>query len=263
MKRDDLLDPIVSGNKWRKLKYLLNDAKIKNKQTLISMGGNYSNHLHALAYAGKKYGFTTIGKVRANENQALTPTLQNCKQWGMKLEFVNREDYKKLRYLVSYDAFENAIENSYWLTEGGFSDLAIQGVKEIALEIEGGYDYVFCGVGSGATLMGLSQAFPDSKVIGVAAFKGAEYLDKQLAKQFPEITNWQLLTNYHFGSFAKITSELEALLEQFKKANGFELDKVYNLKVLKAIMSRIEQGVIKNQQKVLMINTGGLQGNRN
>lgn len=263
MKRDDLLDPIVSGNKWRKLKYLLQDATMKNKQILISMGGNYSNHLHALAYAGKKYGFKTIGKVRANEQQSLTPTLQDCQEWGMKLEFVNREEYKTMRRILSYDAFEHTIENSYWITEGGFSDFAIQGVKDIALEVEDDYDYVFCGVGSGATLIGLALAFPESTIIGVAAFKGAEYLDKQLIKQFPEVSNWQLLTNFHFGGFAKITSELEMLSEQFKKANGFELDKVYNLKVLSVIMSYVYQGKIKSGQKILMINTGGLQGNRN
>lgn len=262
MKRDDLLDPIVSGNKWRKLKYLLKDATNHNKQTLISMGGNYSNHLHALAYAGKKYGFKTIGKIRANEQQALTPTLQDCQDWGMRLEFVSREDYKKLRDILCYDAFESTVKNSYWLTEGGFSNLAIQGVKEIALEVEEDYDYVFCGVGSGATLIGLAQAFPSSKVIGVAAFKGAKYLEQQLTKAFPEVTNWRLLTNYHCGGFAKTTPELEMLSEQFKKANGFELDKVYNLKVLSAIISHIEQGKIQKTKKVLMINTGGLQGNR-
>lgn len=263
MKRDDLIHSVISGNKWRKLKYLIEDAKKKGCKTLISMGGNHSNHLHALAFAGKELGFNTIGFVRGHKKQKPTPTLHDCEQWGMNFRFFDRVKYSKLRENLAWDSFQKECPNSYWVGEGGFSELAIKGVREVGKEVSIYYDYIFCGVGSGTTLIGLALAFPESKVIGVAAFKGAEYLRKQLEQQFPEISNWQLLTDYHFGGFAKTSRELDTLSNEFKETNGFELDKVYNSKVFAALLDLLEKDYFEKDSRVLIINTGGLQGNRN
>ncbi len=262
MLRDDLIHPIVSGNKWRKLKYLIQDAEGRDCKTLISMGGNYSNHLHALAFAGKEFGFKTIGFVRAHQDQELTPTLKDCVEWGMELVFVSRTGYAQLRNKSQWNELGQEYPNSYWITEGGFSELAIQGVQEIAGEVTSHYDFIFCGVGSGATLIGLAKTFPQSKVVGVAAFKGADYLLAELEEQLKGLDNWVLEVNHHHGGFAKTSRDLEQLGAQFTKLNGFTLDKVYNLKVLSALMGNIDKGLVLDKHKVLLINTGGIQGNR-
>lgn len=262
LKRDDLIHPIVSGNKWRKLKYLLLDAREKGCKTLVSMGGNWSNHLHALAYAGKELGFKTTAFVRAHESQRLTPTLEDCRQWGMELVFTNRVDYAQLRHSFKWNHFAEQFPSSYWISEGGFSELAIKGAEEIGGELEQTYDQIFLGTGSGATLVGVAKACPDSKVTGVAAFSGAEYLLEQLEPFLKPQTNWRIDTEHHCGGFAKSNSELESLIDEFHQHNDVQLDLVYNGKCLLAIKDSVEKGRIKAGEKVLMVHTGGLQGMR-
>lgn len=262
IKRDDLIHPTVSGNKWRKLKYLLMDAQAKGCQTLVSMGGNWSNHLHALAYAGKELGFKTAAFVRAHQGQRLTPTLEDCRQWGMELIFTSRLDYAQLRHSFQWNHFAEQFPQSYWISEGGFSELAIKGVEEIGLELEQQYDHIFVGTGSGATLVGLAKACPESSVTGVAAFSGAEYLLGQLEPFLKPQTNWRIDTEHHCGGFAKSNAVLESLIEEFHRHNDVQLDLVYNGKCLLAIKDAVEKGRIQQSDKVLMIHTGGLQGMR-
>lgn len=262
IKRDDLIHPIVSGNKWRKLKYLLLDAQAKKCKSLVSMGGNWSNHLHALAFAGKELGFRTAAFVRAHKEQRLTPTLEECRQWGMELIFTNRVDYAQLRHSFQWNHFSELFPNSYWISEGGFSELAIKGVEEIGQELDKHYDHIFLGAGSGATLVGVAKACPQSKVTGVAAFSGADYLQDQLEPYLKPQSNWQIDTEHHCGGFAKSNSELELLVNEFHQHNDVQLDTVYNGKCLLAIKDAVEQGRVEQGDKVLMIHTGGLQGMR-
>ena len=262
IKRDDQIHPVISGNKWRKLKFLLMDAQSKGCQTLVSMGGNWSNHLHALAFAGKELGLKTAAFVRAHEDQRLTPTLQDCRQWGMELMFTSRLDYAQLRHSFQWDHFAEQFPNSYWISEGGFSELAIKGVEEIGQELEHHYDHIFLGTGSGATLVGVAKACPDSKVVGVASFSGAEYLEEHLEPHLKPQTNWQIDTEHHCGGFAKSNAELEEIMETFHQHNQVTLDSVYNGKCLLAIKDAVEQGRIQSGERVLMIHTGGLQGMR-
>lgn len=262
IKRDDLIHPVVSGNKWRKLKYLLMDAQAKDCKTLVSMGGNWSNHLHALAYAGKELGFNTVAFVRAHEGQRLTPTLEDCRQWGMDLIFTSRVDYAQLRHSFQWNHFAEQFPQSYWISEGGFSELAIKGVEEIGRELEQEYDHIFVGTGSGATLVGLAKACPESSVTGVAAFSGAEYLHAQLEPFLKPQSNWRIDCEHHCGGFAKSNSELDSLVEEFHHHNDVRLDTVYNGKCLLAVKSAVTQGRINQGSKVLMIHTGGLQGMR-
>ncbi|HEY9030375.1 MAG TPA: pyridoxal-phosphate dependent enzyme [Kangiella sp.] len=262
IKRDDLIHPVVSGNKWRKLKYLLMDAQAKDCKTLVSMGGNWSNHLHALAYAGNELGFNTAAFVRAHEGQRLTPTLEDCRQWGMDLIFTSRVDYAQLRHSFQWNHFAEQFPQSYWISEGGFSELAIKGAEEIGRELEQEYDHIFVGTGSGATLVGLAKACPESSVTGVAAFSGAEYLHAQLEPFLKPQSNWRIDCEHHCGGFAKSNSELDSLVEEFHHHNDVRLDKVYNGKCLLAVKSAVAQGRINQGSKVLMIHTGGLQGMR-
>lgn len=277
IKRDDLVHPVVSGNKWRKLQFSLQDAKNKGCDTIVSMGGNWSNHLHALAYAGKELGFKTIAFVRAHHNQPLTPTLEDCRALGMELHFTDRKHYSELRKTQSWaktslikeslgkdpwTEWQHRFPNSYWLAEGGFGELAIKGVMDIGKEITEHYDYVFVGCGSGATLCGLAIALPQSHVVGVGAFSGAEYLVNELSHYLGQLTNWSLDTNHHAGGFAKTTAALTAFQNRLEQDNNFELDQVYNAKTFYALQSWITEGKIKPYSKVLVIHTGGLQGKR-
>ena len=263
IKRDDLLHSVVSGNKWRKLKYLLADAKDKKCSHIITMGGNWSNHLHAVAYAGKELGFKTTGLVRAHAEQALTPTLKDCERWGMELRFTTRKEYAEYRKHKAWDYFSNSQPNSYWFSEGGFSDLAIKGVTDIAQEVDKHYDYIVVGCGSGATLCGLAKAFPKSQIVGVAAFSGAEYLRDELTQYVgSHRDNWELDTAHHCGGFAKSSKALEQLIKELEHSNAFRLDPVYNAKAFLALESRLKSGAIASGSKVLVLHTGGLQGAR-
>ncbi|RDX35732.1 pyridoxal-phosphate dependent enzyme [Kangiella sp. HD9-110m-PIT-SAG07] len=263
IKRDDLLHPVVSGNKWRKLKYLIEDARSKQSQHIISMGGNWSNHLHALAFVGNELSINTHAFVRAHKEQSLTPTLNDCQQWGMTFDFTSRKEYAELRQERTWDRYHEQFPNSYWIGEGGFSELAIQGVKDIACDVKKEYDYIFVGCGSGATLCGLAQAFPSSRIVGVAAFSGAEYLQPQLKKNIAtELDNWTLDTEHHCGGFAKAIVELEELISAIELNNDFKLDTVYNGKVFYALKTWLESGKLPLNSRVLVIHTGGLQGTR-
>lgn len=262
IKRDDLIHPIISGNKWRKLRYLLNDAKEKGCDEIVSMGGSWSNHLHALAYLARESGFNSVGLVRGHAGAKLTPTLTDCRQWGMELRFTNRADYAELRHNLSWDSYQEHIPNSYWLSEGGFSDLAIQGVMDIGSEIAEHYDYIFVGCGSGATLCGLAKALPKSHIVGVGSFSGAEYLTNELSKYLGQQENWTIDTQHHCGGFAKVNVPLLELQTQIEQYNDFEIDQVYNAKVFLALTTWIKEGRIAPESRVLVIHTGGLQGKR-
>lgn len=266
IKRDDLLHPVISGNKWRKLKHLISDAQQKGCLELISMGGNWSNHLHAQAYAGFSMGLKTRALVRAHPDQALTPTLLDCKKWGMVLEFTDRKTYAELRQKISWDSFDSEYPGSYWFSEGGFSSLAIQGVEDMKAEVDCKYDYIFAGCGSGATVCGLARAFPESYVVGVAAFSGADYLKETLSQHLKQAgrkaENWTIDTKHHCGGFAKSSEELETLIEELELFNSFKLDPIYNGKTFLALNSWLCSATIPSGSRVLVIHTGGLQGAR-
>ena len=177
IKRDDLLHPIISGNKWRKLKYILKHALSLNAHTIISMGGAYSNHLHALAYCGKILGLNTIGMVRGEQAQHDNATLADVKAWGMQLSFVSRTEFRNLRTCRFGSSFTDLQPGQYWLPEGGSLKQALQGIEELATEINMHYDYLCVPCGTGTTLAGLINAVSDAdKLIGFAALKGADFL---------------------------------------------------------------------------------------
>ena len=266
IKRDDLLHPIVSGNKWRKLKYALNHALYNQADTLISMGGAYSNHLHALAFSGQQLGMKTVAFVRGERPAQLNPTLTDLQQWGMQLDFVSRSDYRQLRQYKNYDSLPNLASGQYWLPEGGATDLALQGVGEIMSELKQEFDVLMVACGTGATLAGLIAAAPvDMQILGVAALKGGDFLNadvKQLLPQTITQQNWQILLDYHFGGFAKYTSELKLFMREFAAKHDVALDPIYTGKLLFAFYDLLNQGYFKPGQRILILHTGGLQGAR-
>ncbi|MEQ1621073.1 MAG: pyridoxal-phosphate dependent enzyme [Methylococcales bacterium] len=264
LKRDDLLHPVVSGNKWRKLKYLLNDVLSIGADTVISMGGAYSNHLHALAFVGQRLGLKTIGLIRSEPGLELTPTLLDVQQWGMELRYVSRSEYRLLRQYRDWQSLPGIKPGQYWIPEGGAQSLALQGVAELAAEITIPYDLLCLPCGTATTLAGLVNAVPSQvSVLGFAALKNAGFLSDDVKAVLPEQrNNWQINLDYHFGGFAKTSAELMAFIDSFEQQTAIELDPVYTGKMMFAICDLIDKQQIKPGQRIIALHTGGLQGKR-
>lgn len=264
MKRDDLLHPIISGNKWRKLKYILDHALSLGSHTLISMGGVYSNHLHALAYVGKVLGLKTIGLVRGEQPETLTPTLLDMKAWGMELKFVSRSDYRLLRQYKGWHELPGLTPGQYWLSEGGAQALALRGVAELVADIVIPYDTLCVPCGTGTTLAGLIDAVPGQvSVLGFAALKNAGFLTTEVGAMLSHPrNNWQINLDYHFGGFAKVNAELSRFIEDFELKTTIQLDPVYTGKMMYAICDLINKNYFGAGQRIIAVHTGGLQGKR-
>ncbi|PPD04981.1 MAG: 1-aminocyclopropane-1-carboxylate deaminase [Methylobacter sp.] len=264
LKRDDLLHPVISGNKWRKLKYILNDVLTAGYDTVISMGGAYSNHLHALAYAGSELGIKTVGLVRGERPEPLNPTLDDVRKWGMALHFVSRGRYRELRQYRRHDALPRLQAGEYWLPEGGALNLALEGVAELVEEITIPYDMLCTACGTGTTLAGLVKASPkQSHVLGVAGLKNAEYLHAEVAAMVGgHLDNWTINFDYHGGGFAKINNDLWDFINSFKQETNIDLDGIYTGKLLFALFDLLGKGYFQRGQRIIALHTGGLQGNR-
>ncbi len=263
-KRDDLLHHIISGNKWRKLKYSLNHALSIDTKTLISMGGIYSNHLHALAFVGKALGLKTIGLVRGECPAQLTPTLQDLLDWGMKLQFVSRTNYRQLRQYQSWQDLPQLKPKQYWIPEGGAQPLALAGITELVNEISIPYDLLCAPCGTGTTLAGMIKAVPaHASVLGFSALNHAQFLTDDISKLLPHsYGNWQINFDYHFGGFAKTSTELLTFIDDFESKTGIPLEPIYTGKMLYALYDLIAKKHFKPGMKIIALHTGGLQGNR-
>ena len=264
IKRDDLLHPVISGNKWRKLKYNLNEALSMGADTVISMGGAYSNHLHALAYAGKVLGLRTIGIIRGEAPSRLTPTLHDLENWGMELRFVTRSDYRQYRQYKHWHDLPGITPSQYWLPEGGSNYLAMKGVSELVNEIDIPYDTLCVACGTGTTLAGLIKAAPrQTSVVGFATFKNTDFLATDIQSLLnDEFHNWELFQNYHFGGFAKHNPDLALFMRDFEDKTIIQLEPVYTGKMLYGLYDLVAKGYFKPGQRIIAVHTGGLQGNR-
>jgi 1-aminocyclopropane-1-carboxylate deaminase len=262
IKREDLIHPFISGNKFRKLKYNLLEAKKLNKKTILTFGGAYSNHIAAVAFAGYESGFKTIGIIRGEELENKiheNPTLSFAQKYGMKFEFISREEYReKDKFLDNYHVLKQDDE-IYILPEGGTNDLAVKGCEEIIENSDSIYDYICCSIGTGGTISGLINAsLSHQKVLGFPALKG-DFLEKDICK-FVSKKNWNLISNYHFGGYAKVTNELIQFINNFYIEYNIPLDPVYTGKMMFGVFDLIKNNYFKENSKILVIHTGGLQG---
>ena len=264
MKRDDQLHPVISGNKWRKLKFILDHALSSGADTIISMGGAYSNHLHALAYAGRMLDLKTQGFIRGEPPETLTPTLMDMQNWGMTLKFISRSDYRLLRHYKGCYDLPGLKLRQYWLPEGGAQALALKGVAELIDEIDVPYDTLCAPCGTGATLAGMIAAAPGHvSVIGFAALKNAGFLTADVASLLPQPrTHWQINLDYHFGGFAETNAGLMAFIENFEHTTGIPLEPVYTGKMMYALYDLLAKHTFKPGQRIIAVHTGGLQGKR-
>lgn len=262
IKREDLLHPYVSGNKFRKLKYNLVQALQENSETLLTFGGAYSNHILAVAAAGKENGLKTIGVIRGEELSTQikdNPTLLKAQEFGMVFDFVTRAAYREKSNALFLDALREKHGSFYLLPEGGTNELAVQGCEEILTDEDADFDYICSAVGTGGTLSGLINCSKDGQqVLGFPALKG-DFLSEDICN-FVTKTNWNLCTEYHFGGYGKTTPELIGFINSFYLKYGIPLDPVYTGKMVYGVFDMIERKVFPDHSRILMIHTGGLQG---
>ncbi len=262
IRREDLIHPIVSGNKFRKLKYNLLQAKAEKQQTLLTFGGAYSNHIAAVAFAGKENGFKTIGIIRGDELEskiAKNPTLKFAQECGMQFEFVTREDYRHKTEAGFLENLKNKFGSFYLVPEGGTNEFAVKGCEEILTEADSQYDFVCCAIGTGGTISGIiNSILPHQKVLGFPALKG-DFLKDEI-RNFARNENWELINDYHFGGYGKVNPELIAFMNQFYAENKVPLDPIYTAKMIFGVMDLIEKGYFPENSKILLIHTGGIQG---
>jgi 1-aminocyclopropane-1-carboxylate deaminase len=262
VKPEYLIHPYISGNKYRKLKYNLLDAKKAQTNTLLTFGGAFSNHIAAVASAGREFGFKTIGVIRGEElisKVDTNPTLRFAQDSGMTLKFITRDQYRNKTDVQFIDTLKSEFGDFYAIPEGGTNELAVQGCEEILTKADASYDFICCSVGTGGTISGLiNSAYSHQKIIGFPALKG-DFLQEEITK-FAKNNNWKLMTDYHFGGYAKISDELIAFINQFKQRHSIPLDPIYTGKMVFGIYDLIEKGYFPEGSKILAIHTGGLQG---
>ncbi|UTA70183.1 1-aminocyclopropane-1-carboxylate deaminase/D-cysteine desulfhydrase [Emticicia sp. 21SJ11W-3] len=264
VKRDDLIHAQISGNKWRKLKYNLLQAKSKGYSKLITFGGAHSNHLYAMAAAGKYLGFETRGIIRGDElNENSSITLQYAHQCGMHLLFVSREAYREKENLLSI----YRKDDEYIVPEGGSNALAMAGVAEMYQEITSqlGYapDYIFCPIGSGGTMAGLINVTDQTRIMGVCVLKNAEYLETEILNLIENKVNlnkknFRFFHDFHQGGYAKNKPELKSFIEWFQQKHGFDIEHVYSGKMFYAFYELLKTE-IRPDSTVVLIHTGGLR----
>ncbi len=230
----------------------------------LALGGAYSNHLHALAYTGKLLGLKTIGLVRGEQADILTPSLADMKMWGMALEFVSRSDYRTLRQYKGWHDLPGLKPRQYWLPEGGAQAMALQGVAELVADIAMPYDTLCVPCGTGTTLAGIIDAAPEqASILGFAALKNAGFLTAEVTALLSQPrNNWQINLDYHFGGFAKINAELSAFIEDFELKTTIPLEPVYTGKMMYAIYALIKKHYFRPGERIIAVHTGGLQGKR-
>lgn len=267
MKRIDLVHPVISGNKWYKMKYNIVEMKKRGLKTLLTFGGAYSNHIHAAAKSGQIFGFDTIGLIRGEEHLPLNGTLKAALDCGMKLHYVDRTTFRERESEVFLNLIKKKFGNVYILPVGGSNTIAVKGCAEIVDQIDIDYNYLCTASGSGATFAGLLAGLKGSrKAIGFPALRGGEFLESVISELIFDYsgnryTNWKLNTDYHFGGFAKLSKELIEFTYEFEQINGFPLDYIYTNKMMFGIGDLIKQGYFKAGERIVAIHSGGIQGN--
>ena len=260
--RLDELHPIVSGNKWFKLKYYLQQAQEENADTIASFGGPYSNHLVALAFAAKKYNLQSVGYVRSNEDEPITPTLLEAKQYGMHLKFLGRNNFQ----LLKTELLENNVtSNTYFVDEGGYGTLGAKGAATIlSNEKNNSYSHIICAVGTGTMMAGLiNAAKPHQHVIGIPVLKNEATIRNEITQLMTnKETPFTLLHDFHLGGYAKTNQAQFDFMNLLWATEKIPTDMVYTSKLFMAVKSLLANNYFSPTAKILMIHSGGLQGNR-
>ena len=261
VKRDDFIHPYISGNKWRKLKYPLQQAQKEGKNQLVTFGGAWSNHLLATACAGAKFGFRTFGFVRGEIVD--NPMLHLCQLFGMELRFVDRERYKDKKALFETH-FANS-DDAYFIDQGGYGVLAARGCAEITDELDRIYDHCFCACGTGTTLAGVAKGVLNhrwaTEIHGIPVLKGGDFIREEVVKLgVTNLENIHLHLDYHFGGYAKTKPALIDFVKSFTRDTAILIEPTYTGKLFYAVHDLIKQKRIAKGATILVVHSGGLTG---
>lgn len=263
IKRDDLIHPHIMGNKWRKLKYNILHVRESHLAGIVTFGGAYSNHIAATAAACATNQLPSIGIIRGDElSPDSNPTLRFASDQGMKLQFVSRNEYRQLK--ENQHQLQQIHPRYLILPEGGTNELAIRGCQEIWTEINQSFDYAITSVGTGGTMAGLLKAMSgEGKLIGISALKGnfihSEFRNMLQHHNIP-FENYELMDQWHFGGYGKVTDDLVAFINDTKEKINVLFDPIYTAKMYFAVTKLIETNYFPSNSKIVLIHTGGLQG---
>lgn len=258
VKRDDMIHPFISGNKWRKLKYILSNAESLKKKHLVTFGGAFSNHLLATSCAAAKFGFKSTGIVRGEEVH--NEVLLLCKLFGMSLIFTDRISYRNKPSF--YDTHFKNDPDAIFIDEGGAGALGVKGCEEIVPELQEHYDHIFCAAGTGTTAAGIIKSIeglvPPSFAHVVLVLKGGEFLKSEIERYSGNA--FELHSEYHCGGYAKTNPELLSFIQNFCRSTGILIEPVYTGKMFFALFDLIRKDSFSPGCKILAIHTGGLTG---
>ena len=265
IKRDDLLHPHISGNKWRKLKYNLIEARQQGQEQLLTFGGAYSNHIAATAAAGQQFGFKTIGVIRGERIEPLNATLSFAERQGMRLKFIDRVTYRRKGEPEFLASLRKMFGTFHHLPEGGTNQLATRGtgeiIKELKAQLPQPISHICVSCGTGGTIAGIiNESDTQTKVLGFPALKG-DFFKKEIDDllEAPK-ENWSLILDYHFGGYAKWDKQLIQFINDFRYNHSISLDPIYTGKMMYGIFDLIEKDFFKPGSNITIIHTGGLQG---
>lgn len=267
IKREDKIHEFVSGNKYRKLKYNIQEAQKEDKDIILTFGGAFSNHIVATAVAGKISGIQTIGIIRGEEledkfEQVIkeNKTLNEAHKNGMRFEFVSRATYKEKNDPSYISSLKEKYGNFYLIPEGGSNDLAIKGCEEILTDKDKKFKYICTAVGTGGTIAGIIRSkWSDQQILGFSALKG-DFLNDEVVKLVKHNEGWEIISENHFGGYGKYNTDLIRFINDFYRETNILLDPIYTGKMMYGILNRVEEGYFEPGSKILAIHTGGLQG---
>lgn len=265
IKRDDLIHPTVSGNKWRKLKYNLLEAQKQQQETLLSFGGAYSNHIYALAAAGKLFNFKTIGVIRGEKPKTLNPVLEFALNNGMRLFYISRTAYRDKYNPQLIGELKERFGKFYMVPEGGSNMLAVRGCCEVIEEINIDFDYICSACGTGGTIAGLITGLAGAKkALGFSVLKGGDFLKDDVAQLIKgycgkDYQNWDINTEYHFGGYAKSKPALLDFMKYFEKQHKVPIEFIYTGKMLYGLYDLIKKDFFKPNQNIIALHTGGVR----
>lgn len=259
IKRDDMIHPFISGNKWRKLKLHIEKLKSLKINTVVTFGGAWSNHLLATAAVGAQFQIKTHAFVRGEE--VSNPVLALCKLFGMTLHFVDRSSYKEKLALFNANYTET---EALFIDEGGRSDEGVEGCESIIEELADTYTDIFVAAGTGTTAAGILQAINkkalSTTLHGVPVLKAGDFIKNDIGKWGIDTENLKLHSEYHFGGYAKTKPELLQFVKDFVSTTGIMIEPTYTGKMMYALFDQIKTGKIQAGGKILAIHTGGLTG---
>jgi 1-aminocyclopropane-1-carboxylate deaminase len=258
--RLDLLHPIVSGNKWFKLRYYIEQALQQQKKRIITFGGAWSNHLLATAYACKQFGLGSAALVRGERPAVLSQTLQQVDSMGMKLFFLSREDYRQKKIPEQL-----VTDSDYLIDEGGVGELGVQGAATLLDSVDmQRYSHIICAAGTGTTFAGIISAAPQTcSIIGIPVLNDLGTIEQTLHRHVHnKSAKWQLLPNYAWGGYAKHPPALLSFMNAFYEQTKIPTDIVYTSKLFYACLHLVENNFFDPGSRLLIIHSGGLQGNR-